>query len=82
MAEITEQEYKDLKEEVENAKTAAARAAGALDSLKTRLKEDFDCASLEEAEKKLKELEEKKARTQSAFEKAMKDYEKKWKTHA
>ena len=77
--EITEEKYRKLKQEVENTKAEADRAQGALDQLLTRLKEEFDCSSLKEAKAKLAELEAKKKKAESVFEKVLADYEEKWK---
>ena len=75
---ITEESYKRLKREVEEAKSEASRAQGALDQLLTRLKEEFECDTLEAAKKALAELGRKKEEAQEKFEKAMKSYQEKW----
>jgi len=77
--EITEEKYRKLKQQVEETKAEASRAQGALDQLLTRLKEEFDCSSLKEAKAKLTELEAKKKKAESVFEKVLADYEEKWK---
>lgn len=78
-AEITEEKYRKLKQQVEEAKGEADRAQGALDQLLARLKEEFDCSNLKEAKAKLAELESKKKKAESVFEKVLADYEEKWK---
>jgi DNA repair ATPase RecN len=77
--EITEEKYRKLKQQVEETKAEADRAQGALDQLLSRLKEEFDCSSLKEAKAKLAELESKKKKAESVFEKVLADYEEKWK---
>ena len=77
--EITEEKYRKLKQQVEETKAEADRAQGALDQLLTRLKEEFDCSNLKEAKAKLAELEAKKKKAESVFEKVLADYEEKWK---
>lgn len=77
--DLSEDSYRKLKQEVEFAKDEANRSKGALDQLKERLKSDFDCDTLEEAEDKLKSLEKKLSKAEKAFEEALEDYEKKWK---
>ena len=77
--EITEEKYRKLKQQVEETKAEADRAQGALDQLLTRLKEEFDCSNLKDAKAKLAELEAKKKKAESVFEKVLADYEEKWK---
>jgi len=79
MATITEEKYKRLKQEVEEAKESAARSQGSLDTLMSNLKEEFNCDDLKEAKELLKELEEKKDKAEATYEKTLKSYEEKWK---
>lgn len=76
---INEQAYRELLEEVEEAKANAERAAGALEQLMSSLEEDFDCDSLKAAEERLETLRKKRDAATVAFESAMKKYTKKWK---
>jgi len=76
---MNEDQFKRLRKEVEDARTEADRAQGALDQLMSRLKEEFDCSDLKSAKKLLEELRAKKERAAAAFDKAARDYEKKWK---
>jgi predicted nucleic acid-binding Zn-ribbon protein len=78
MAEITEQAFRQLKREVEDAKAEADRAQGALDQLLVRLKEEFECDSLKDAKTLLTELHAKMEKAQSEFDKAFRDYQTKW----
>lgn len=78
--ELTEDEYKDLKRQVDNAKAEAQRAKGALDQQMTQLQNDFDCSSLKEAKTLLAELEDKRDKAADKFNKLAKEYEKKWKS--
>jgi len=79
MEAITEKEYRQLKQEVEDAKAASQRARGQMDQLLARLKEEHGCASVDAArtllEKKKKELE----RLNKTFREEMVEYERKWK---
>ena len=77
--EITEEAYRQLKRKVDEAKNQAAKAQGALDSLLTQLKEEFECSSLKEARAKLEGLEEARDEAQARYEKEFRDYERKWK---
>ena len=76
---ITEETYRRLREDVEEAKSAAERSRGALTQLLTQLEEEFGCASLKEAKAKLEEFEAKKDEAFEKFERALKQYERKWK---
>lgn len=79
MPEISEDQYRKLKAEVERAKSDAERAQGALDQLMSRLEKEFECSSIKEAQKLLAELEAKEKAAKAAFQKAFTDYERKWK---
>lgn len=78
MNALTEKKYRQLKDDVENAKSEAARARGAQDQLMQRLKGDFGCSTLKEAEAKLEELQKESASLEKKFNKALADYEEKW----
>lgn len=78
MAEITEKGYRQLKQQVEEAKSEADKAKGALEQLMSQLKSEFDCEDLKEAKVLLGKLQTKRDRAQEDFEKEMKDYAKKW----
>lgn len=77
---MNEEEYRKLKREVDDAKAEAERAKGARDMLMKRLASEYDCESLKEARKKLEELTAEKDEAEAAYNKAVKDYEKKWKS--
>jgi len=79
MSEITEEQYRKLKRDVEDAKAEADRAQGALDQLLVRLKDEFDCDNLKEAKTKLAALKNERNVAQVAFEDSMADYQKRWK---
>lgn len=75
----TLEDYRRLKKDIESAKAEHQRAQGALDQLKAQLKREFDCDTIKEAKVKLAELETASEDAKKKFEKAMKDYERKWK---
>lgn len=78
MSAPTETSYRDLKQEVEEAKSAADKAQGALETLLERLKTEFDCKTVKEAKQRLVELETEKEEAATAYTKAMTAYEKRW----
>jgi len=43
-----------------------------------RLKEEFECSTLEDAKTKLKLLEKQEQKTKTEFEEAMEEFEEKW----
>ncbi len=78
---ITEAQFLELKKEYEDAMAAASRAKGAYDQLRERLRTDFGCDSLEDAQKKLRKLRESIEATEQEFNDALEAYQKKWTPH-
>lgn len=76
---VSEEQYRKLKRDVDSTRSEAQRANGAYEQLMTQLKSEFGCKTLKEAKALLEDLEEKKAKAEKEFEKAMREYEKKWK---
>jgi len=76
---ITEEQYRKLKREVEDAKSEADRAEGALAQLLKRLEEEFQCSNLREAKAMLTNFEAKEEKAKEAFDKSLKAYEERWK---
>jgi predicted nucleic acid-binding Zn-ribbon protein len=77
--DITEEDYRRLKSEVEEAVEQAQRARGALDQLMRQLEEEFGCKTLKQAKLVLEELRDKRDRLQEKFNQAVKEYNEKWK---
>lgn len=75
---LNEETYRELKREVDYAKSEADRAKGGLDTLMTRLINDFGCETIAEGEKSLKKLQSQLEEEEEAFEKALTAYKKKW----
>lgn len=76
--EFSEDDYKELQETVAAARTSADKAQGALDELNKRLRTDYGCKNLAEAEKKLRTLRSEAEIAKEAFDKQMAAYEKEW----
>lgn len=72
MASINE--LQALKDKVKTFEQESAKAIGALEQITKRLKEEFDCATLEEAEALVKRLQAKAIKYEQEFEKAMADF--------
>jgi len=71
-------EYKKLKQKVEERKKAAARAEGAYDEAMRRLKA-AGFGSIEEAEAGLKQLKAEEAEAEEAYESELAAFNEKWK---
>ena len=76
---ITEAEYIRLKKEVDQARAEAERAKGALDQVISRLRDEFQCENLKQAKTLLQDLSKKRDLAREKLEKALKDYEERWK---
>lgn len=50
-------ELQNLKDKIETAKADKAKAEGAIEQIEKRWKDEFECGSAEEVEKKIKETE-------------------------
>ena len=75
---IDVEKYQRLKKRADKAKTDADRAAGALDRTMDELKTEFDCETIEDAEARLKELEADEAEAETAYDKALAEFETAW----
>ena len=75
---VTLKRYMELKERVEQAQQKAAKAEGALEQEMKRIKTGFGCTTLEQGEKKLRQLKRQEEQLDAEFEKAMEEFEEKW----
>ena len=71
-------EYKKYKEIAEQAQKKASKAEGALSQVMEQLKE-LNCQSLDDAEALIKKLEKKQKQIEVKLNKAILDFETKWK---
>ncbi len=71
-------EYTELKRKTEEAQQNADKAEGALEQVMKQLKDDFDCSTLTEAKKKLKQLQKQEEKITTEFEEAIESFEEKW----
>ncbi len=76
--DTTLKKYTRLKKDVEVARQRADREQGALDQLMKTLKKDFNCTTLKQAQKKLKNLQEQEVEAKEEFVEAMEEFEEKW----
>mgnify|MGYP001565121621 CR=1 FL=1 len=75
---IDEQKFKQLKKQADDARAAQDRAAGQLEATMERLKNEFDCATIEEAEKLLVKLNKEAAEAGAEYDEAVVTFEKEW----
>jgi len=75
---LTKQELLDMQEEVAEAKNTVAELVGQDKALMKQLKDDWDCGSIEVAEKKLTTLEKANATLQKEKEAAIEEVEEKY----
>lgn len=76
---LTEERFRKLKAEVEEAKSSADRSKGALEQLNNRLKDEFNCSSIKEAKQLLEDLQRKRDKAEEKFNRLMKNYTETWK---
>ncbi len=74
----TLKKYTRLRKDVETARQRADREQGALDQLTKTLKKDFDCSTLKQAQKKLKNLQTEEKEAKEEFVEAMEEFEENW----
>ena len=72
------QEFQRIKSKVETARREFDKAQGVLSEHLRRLKNDFGCDTLEDAESKLKSLEKKLKSKTSIYEESLATFKDKW----
>ena len=70
--------YLKLKRQVEEAQQKASQAEGALGEVMNQLKKEFNCNTLAEAKKKLKQLEKDEQQSEEEFEAAVEKFKDDW----
>ena len=75
---ITENEYENLKQMITFLEKKRDQAAGALGQLMDSLKQDFECESLEQAEKLLAKLQREKAEYEEKFSSQYKQFKNRY----
>lgn len=75
---IDEKEYKRIKRAADEARQARDRAAGHLEGVMERLREEFGCDTIQAAEKKLKTLTKEAKAAEAAYREAVEAFEEKW----
>lgn len=70
--------YQKVKENVEELQRRHDRAEGALQQLSQRLKTEFDCDTIEEAEAKLNRLEFEAKEASDELDRAFESFKQEW----
>ncbi len=71
--------FEDLKSDVEKLQRDIHRSEGALTQQKQRLKPDFDCDSVDEAETMLEEMKEDCRKIEEKYNEKLEEFEQEWK---
>ncbi len=71
-------EYQALQRKSEKSKSDVARAEGALEQQMKKLKNDFGCESIEDAEYLLGTLEKQEEKAERQYEKELDSFKEKW----
>lgn len=72
------QKYNRLKERLDAARSNAARAEGALESIQKKMLEEYGCSTIEQAEAVLADLKNKRDLAEAEFTDALSQFELKW----
>ena len=72
--------YNRLKRKADEAQQTADKAEGALEQVMKQLKKEFDCDSIEKAEKKLEQLKKQESKAKKEFETSVQEFEEEWET--
>ena len=71
-------EYEKLKRKADRLKAEAERAAGALEQTMARLKEEFDCDTLADAEELLAVKKQEEAKAKKGYESELGAFKEEW----
>ena len=75
---MTVEEYESLKDEVDSFQSSLEQKRGELKQILKTMKEEFNCSTVEEAEKLLEELEAEQESLNKKLEKKTADLKEKW----
>jgi len=78
MKKMNEKQLLQLKEEIESAKTQMAELSGRQKYLREQLKKEWQCETVEEAEKKLQELITEVQKLEEKYEELFKQIQEKY----
>jgi len=72
------EQYKQLKEKLEQKQQELSRAEGKLESLMEQMEKDFGCSSIKQAKTMLAKLEKQEEEAKQKFEEALEEFEEEW----
>ena len=75
---IDERKFRELKKKADGARAARDKATGQLEAAMERLQNEYGCTTIEEAEKKLAQLDRDAAKAEAGFEKTVTAFEEGW----
>ena len=75
---INEEKFRQLKRQAEEAQTARDKSSGQLEAAMKRLKDEFGCSSIKDAENKLKALTKEAEEAEEKYNNAVEAFEEKW----
>jgi len=78
MKEITEQDLLDLKKKIEESKTKSAELTGSQKHLMKDLKEDWNCDNVNQADKKIIEMDSEIEKLEKSIEKGIEELKTKY----
>ena len=78
MKKLDEQDLLDLKKDIDEAKTKKSELMGQKKALMDQLKTDWDCKTVEEAQKKLKTMGDEIVGIEDQIEKGVTDLQEKY----
>jgi len=70
--------FERIKDDVEKKQREVNRAEGSLSTQMTRLKQDFKCETLEQAEELLEKIKTKMERVDKQFQEKMEEFDEEW----
>lgn len=71
-------DYNRLKTSIDAARSRRDKNLGAAEQIRSQLMDDYECKTLEEAEKLLEKCRQKEENETGMFEKMLEEYRKKW----
>ena len=74
-----DRKLEQYEKKIEKLKSEKERAQGTIDHLTDKLKEEFDCDSVEEAETKVEELQDKVEKCEQQVTKSLENFEEEYK---
>lgn len=75
---VSDKQFRALKRKADEYAKEVSRMEGALDQMLSRLKDEFDCDSLEEAEAKRDKMIRARDKHEKKLDRMLKEFEQEW----